>query len=186
VFWVSNNTTAFCRASAAALTATAAPSISPFATLNYAITQCVANRGDIIFIKPGHAESIASQPRSTSTLPALQIVGLGVGSNRPTFTFTTANTATIPVSAEQYVDQELPVRRQLPVDRDVLHAHAAADFNVERCEFRDTDRPTASCRSSPPRFRSTRTACATPTTPQIGRHHHAGAGYRDRQHHRAA
>jgi hypothetical protein len=32
-------------------------------TLNYAITQCVANRGDIIFIKPGHAESIASQPR---------------------------------------------------------------------------------------------------------------------------
>ena len=29
---------------------------SPFASLNYAISHCVANRSDIIIVKPGHTE----------------------------------------------------------------------------------------------------------------------------------
>jgi hypothetical protein len=75
----------------------------------------------MIFIKPGHAESVTSCNRAELQYRRRSIVGLGTGSNRPTFTFTTANTATIPVSAEQYVDQRVPVHRQLPVDRLVLH-----------------------------------------------------------------
>ncbi len=72
---------------------------SPFSTLAFAVTQCVANRGDIIFIKPGHAETVIAAGTITMSIAGVAVVGLGVGSNRPTFTYTTANTASILVSA---------------------------------------------------------------------------------------
>ena len=79
---------------------------APFATLQYAISRTVPQRGDIIFIKPGHNESITSNtlnvPGATATANAIThyssgvaIVGLGTGSNRPTFTFNTAASASI-------------------------------------------------------------------------------------------
>src|SRR5665647_818426 len=73
---------------------------APFTTLAYAISRCVADRGDIIFIKPGHAETILDATTFAFNIAGLAIVGLGAGTKRPTFTFTTANTATIPVSAD--------------------------------------------------------------------------------------
>ena len=68
----------------------------PFATLAYAITQCVAGRGDIIFIKPGHTETVASAGAITLNKSGVAVVGLGLGSLRPTFSFTaTASTITV-------------------------------------------------------------------------------------------
>lgn len=73
---------------------------SPFATLNYAFTQCVANRGDTIVVKPGHAEIInATTLLCAASIAGVAVIGLGVGSNRPKWTISTANTATITVSA---------------------------------------------------------------------------------------
>jgi hypothetical protein len=72
---------------------------APFSTLDYAIGQCTANRGDIIFVKPGHAETVSSATALALDVAGVAIVGLGVGTNRPTFTLDTATTATIGVSA---------------------------------------------------------------------------------------
>lgn len=72
---------------------------SPFATLDYAVGQCTANRGDIIFMKPGHAEAISTATALALDVAGIAIVGLGIGSNRPTLTLDTATTATIGVSA---------------------------------------------------------------------------------------
>lgn len=72
---------------------------SPFATLSYAVSQCVANRGDVIMVKPGHAETISSATALTLSTAGVAIIGLGVGTNRPTFTLDTATTATINVTA---------------------------------------------------------------------------------------
>ena len=72
---------------------------APFATIQYALTQCNANAGDIVFIKPGHAETITSASVLVLNKAGVAIVGLGTGSNRPTLTFTTATTANIPVTA---------------------------------------------------------------------------------------
>lgn len=89
----------------------------PFATLAYALSQCQQNGGDIIFIKPGHQESIngagttttVTDPTGNITISGqttlalnvsnVAIIGLGSGNNRPTFNFITANTANIPVQA---------------------------------------------------------------------------------------
>ena len=71
---------------------------APFATLDYAIGRCTANRGDIIMIKPGHAENIASAGAITADVAGIAIVGLGTGNLRPKFSFT-LDTATMVISA---------------------------------------------------------------------------------------
>jgi len=68
-------------------------------TVQSAVNNCVANRGDVIFVLPGHAENIVSATTLVCNKAGVLIQGLGVGAERPTFTFTTSTAATIPVSA---------------------------------------------------------------------------------------
>lgn len=68
---------------------------SPLATLSEAVTLMATNlngQGDCIYVLPGHAESVdaADWMSELSTLAGLSIVGLGTGTQRPTFTWTTA------------------------------------------------------------------------------------------------
>ena len=72
----------------------------PFRTLDFAINQCTASRGDVIIIKPGHAETYSDATSLNLDIAGVAVVGMGSGSLRPTFTLDTANTATIPVSAD--------------------------------------------------------------------------------------
>ena len=71
---------------------------APFSTLDYAIGKCTANRGDIIIMKPGHAEDIATASGITVDVAGIAIVGLGMGSLIPKLSFTAAD-ATFVVSA---------------------------------------------------------------------------------------
>ncbi len=71
----------------------------PFATLDYAVnTACTPGRGDIVFVLPNHAETISSATATLLRASGVAVIGLGGGSNRPTFTLDTATTATIPVA----------------------------------------------------------------------------------------
>jgi hypothetical protein len=72
---------------------------APFATLQFALNRCVDNRGDVIFIKPMHAETIANATTLALNTSGVAIIGLGSGVTRPTFTFTTAASANIPVQS---------------------------------------------------------------------------------------
>jgi len=63
---------------------------APFATLDYAIGNCTASNGDVIYVMPGHAESFAAANGFDVDVAGVKIVGLGWGDNRPTFTFTNA------------------------------------------------------------------------------------------------
>jgi len=65
----------------------------PFSTIDYAIGNCKASRGDIVAVMPGHAETIAGAAGVTSDVAGVAIVGLGTGSLRPQITFSaTAST----------------------------------------------------------------------------------------------
>lgn len=98
VYWVSNAST-LQRGQRGGSNSNKGTYDSPFSTLAYAVTQCIANRGDVIFIKPGHAETISSATALTLSIAGVAIIGLGLGANRPTFTLDTATTATINVTA---------------------------------------------------------------------------------------
>lgn len=113
---------------------------APFSTLAYAISQCVAARGDIIFVKPGHAETIADAATLAFNIAGVAIVGLGSGSNRPTLTFSTAATANIPITAADCSIQNFLFKANFADIASVFTATGTAtptDFAVERCEFRD-------------------------------------------------
>lgn len=98
VFWVSNYTTVATGEKVGSNTYKGT-FWEPFSTLEYAIGQCQTNKGDIIFIKPGHAETVSSATALNFDTAGIAIVGLGTGNARPTFTLDTATTATIPVTA---------------------------------------------------------------------------------------
>ncbi len=72
---------------------------SPFASVAGALLQCLAGRGDTIFVKPGHAETISAAAGLAMNVVGVQVIGLGYGNQRPTFTFGTATTAQITVTA---------------------------------------------------------------------------------------
>ncbi len=85
VFWVSNASTLSDRQIGGS-NGNPGTFDKPFSTVAYAVTQCVAGRGDIVFVKPSHAETITASTAWGGTA-GVAIVGLGQGSNRPTFTF---------------------------------------------------------------------------------------------------
>lgn len=70
-----------------------------YGTIDAAIGSCIAGRGDVIYVLPGHTESITSATSLACDVAGVRIQGMGEGANRPTLTWTTAITANIPVSA---------------------------------------------------------------------------------------
>ena len=137
-FWVSNNTTGLLVGQRGGSDGNKGTFDSPFSTLNYAITQCVANRGDIIFIKPGHAETVSSATALNFNVAGVAIVGLGLGSNRPKFTIDTANTATIPVSADNISVQNCQFVANFLSIAACFTLSTAKEFTVQNCYFYDT------------------------------------------------
>lgn len=65
--------------------------LEPFATADYAVGLCSSIRGDKIYLLPGHAETYSSAGALALDVANVEIIGVGVGDNRPTFTF--SNTA---------------------------------------------------------------------------------------------
>jgi len=111
---------------------------APFSTLEYAITSCTANRGDIIFIKPGHAETISSATALSFDVAGVAIVGLGAGTKRPTFTLDTAATTTIAVSADNISISNCRFIGNFLSITSCFTVAAAAYFTIDNCSFTDT------------------------------------------------
>ncbi len=138
VFWVSNNTTGLLAGQRGGSDGNKGTFDSPFATLNYAMTQCIANRGDIIFIKPGHAETITAAGTIALGIAGVAIVGLGYGSARPTFTYTTANTAAITVSKDNISIQNCVFTANFLSIAAAFTLTTAKNFTVQACSFNET------------------------------------------------
>ena len=60
---------------------------SPTATLDYVIALTTADNGDVIYVAPGHAETLTGADGVDIDKAGLRIVGLGEGANKPVFTF---------------------------------------------------------------------------------------------------
>ncbi len=68
------------------------------ATLDAAINLCTANRGDVIYVAQGHAESGTAANMWDADVAGISIVHLGNGSNQGTYTFADTDT-TVAVGA---------------------------------------------------------------------------------------
>lgn len=72
---------------------------TPFATLDYAMGKCTANKGDIIYLMPKHAETITGAGGITFDIAGVSVIGLGHYDARPRFLMDGAATVTCLVTA---------------------------------------------------------------------------------------
>ena len=97
VFWV-NNSSVLAKGAVGGSDGNDGSYQRPYSTITKAIAACTASRGDVILVMPGHAESVASAGAIAFSKAGVALIGLGSGTLRPTFTFTTATTASITVT----------------------------------------------------------------------------------------
>lgn len=61
-----------------------------YTTLNSALALCRSGRNDVVVVLEGHAENVASADQMSNLVAGTVILGVGTGTNRPTFTWTAA------------------------------------------------------------------------------------------------
>lgn len=108
----------------------------PFATLDYAVGQCTADKGDVIYCMPGHAETWTLADSADLDVAGITVIGLGNGSLRPTFTYTATagemaiGAANVTVKGLRFVPGISAVVTAIDVEATFSHA------TIEDCEFR--------------------------------------------------
>lgn len=110
----------------------------PFLTLDYAIGQMAANNGDIIYVMPGHSETkSATGSFFAADTAGITIIGLGEGSDRPTFTFSHTGAAATISAANITLRNLLFVAGIDSVTAPMTIS--AADTKLQGIEWRDTN-----------------------------------------------
>jgi len=62
----------------------------PFLTLEYAMSQTTADRGDVIYLMPGHVELVATAGALAMDVAGVTVIGCGNGTIQPIIRFTLA------------------------------------------------------------------------------------------------
>jgi len=106
----------------------------PFSTLDFAVGECTASRGDIIIVKPGHSETLSSATALAMDVAGVTVLGLGTGTLRPKFILDTATTTTIAVSVANVTFKNIVFSANFADIAD-LFTLTATNFTCEDCEF---------------------------------------------------
>ena len=112
---------------------------SPYATLDYAINASTASRGDVIYLLPGHSETITSATTIALDVAGVKVIGLGTGSAMATITYTTSTAATLPISADNVHLENILFVMGANGGADAMSAMATvtgSDVTFKNCEFR--------------------------------------------------
>lgn len=109
---------------------------APLATLDFAIGQCAENNDDVIIVAPGHTENIVEDSGIDVDVAGVTIVGVGRGTDRPTFTFTTDAGADFKLAAANVRVENLLFVAGVDVLTGPIEISAAYCELVD-CEFQD-------------------------------------------------
>ncbi len=108
----------------------------PFLTVDFAISQCAASNGDIIYVMPGHAETLSGAADITIDVIGISIIGIGTRNTKPTFTITTAAVdAPISWTAAGCVVDNLRIVGGKAGGSNVTINIAASYNTIQHCEF---------------------------------------------------
>ena len=114
------------------------PGFSPetaYSTMILAMGGCTASNGDVVFVAPGHTESVTAAAAMTFSTAGVTYVGLGQGRNRPVITFSTSTAAQIVLSGANTTFKNF-VFDFTGIDAIVAAISiTAADVGLEDCEF---------------------------------------------------
>src|SRR3990167_8350785 len=76
IFWV-NNSSVLAKGGVSGSNTGGGTYHRPFSTIDYAIGRCVASRGDVIMVMPGHAENVTAAAGITMDVAGVALIGLG-------------------------------------------------------------------------------------------------------------
>lgn len=112
-------------------------------TIQEAIDLCTANRGDTIYVAPGHAENIATAAAISADCAGITIVGVGFGDDMPELA-STANASTFSISAPDITIAGIRFLGNFATGTAVgVSVTADGDgANIIGCEFRETSNNT--------------------------------------------
>lgn len=108
------------------------------ATIDAATEYCTANRGDVIYVAPGHTETLSNATSLLLDVAGITLIGLGEGSLRPTITLDTATTATIPVSAADITVKNMIFAANFADIVSFFTLTTANNFKLKDCLFKAT------------------------------------------------
>lgn len=134
-FWVLSSSSSFYGDLSHTLVNDADGDTRIFTTIDAAIGQCQANRGDVIHVLPGHTESVSAAGGITCDIAGVTIIGHGNGEERPVITLDTAATADIAVSAGGVKWVNCVFDAGFADIETVFELTGATNFNLVDCEF---------------------------------------------------
>lgn len=107
---------------------------APFATIDYAVGQCTASNGDVVYVMPYHAETVSAAGGLDLDTAGITIIGIGQGAAQPTVTLDTATTADVDVDAAGITVRNIHFKANFA---DIVAAIDvnAADFTLDGCRF---------------------------------------------------
>lgn len=109
----------------------------PFSTLDYAIGRCAADRGDVIYIRPGYTQTMTTGTDVVADVAGVSIIGLGRGAQRAKFTYTVAAGLFTISAANVHIENLWFVPSVTAVTKAVLVTAAGDDYEIVGCRFAD-------------------------------------------------
>lgn len=114
---------------------------APALTIAAALLLCTASKGDRIYVAPDHVETIATAGGIALNVAGVEIIGLGVGSNRPTLTWS-ATDSTMTITANNVLLRNF--RTKCSIDEVVsMISVTGAGVTLDTVDFIET----ASCQA---------------------------------------
>ena len=108
---------------------------SPVATIDYAVGLCTANKGDVIYVMPGHNESLTTANGVDADVAGISIIGLGTGSLKPTLDYDHADGEFV-IGADNVTIKNLRFRVSANAVTKAIDIEAGADsYVIDGCEF---------------------------------------------------
>jgi hypothetical protein len=105
-----------------------------FSTISTALAACTAGNGDVIFVAPGHTETITAAGGITISQSGVSIIGIGNGNLRPIITFTTAVAASVVVSGANVTLQNIIFTCGINAQTQMISV-TGADCAIRNCYF---------------------------------------------------
>jgi len=110
---------------------------SPLATIDQAVGKCTANKGDLIIVMPGHAETISGATSLVLDVAGVGVIGLGRGSLRPTLTFSATGSIISVTAANVLLDNLLIIGDVDNIVTGISLAATADGAHLRNIEMRD-------------------------------------------------
>ena len=106
----------------------------PFSTIDYAVGKCTANNADQIIVMPGHAEVVSAAAGLALDVAGISIIGIGSGTDQPTVTLGTADTADVDVDAANITVENIHFIANFADIAAAIDVNAT-DFTLRNCRL---------------------------------------------------